>query len=178
MGGGGASVSAIEPIAEVVVGAGGAASIDFSSIPATYRHLRLVFSGRLESGASLVQGVLIRLNNDSAANYWFGYLRGVSSVASAGFVADTGVQFLASDAAAIADAPTAVDVLFIDYLSTVFHKKLLLRSSSHYNASANSYNEALDGLWRSTAAVNQITLVPPVDFLEGTVATLYGIKGT
>jgi len=55
-----------ESIATVTVGSGGAASIEFASIPSTFQHLQIRFMGLLSSSN---QGVWVRFNDDSAANY-------------------------------------------------------------------------------------------------------------
>jgi len=68
-------------ISSVTVGAGGASSIDFTSIPSTYTDLRLVVS--LRSGSSgTSRGLSFTLNNDAGTNYstryFYGYASGVT----------------------------------------------------------------------------------------------------
>lgn len=63
-GGGGGGGFAL--IGETVLGAA-AASIAFASIPATYRHLRLIFSGGRDGTPAT--DLLLRMNGDTAANY-------------------------------------------------------------------------------------------------------------
>jgi hypothetical protein len=55
-------------ISSVTVGAGGASSIDFTSIPATYTDLLIKVSARGASGASNITGTL-RFNSDAGSNY-------------------------------------------------------------------------------------------------------------
>ncbi len=57
-------------LGEVVVGAGGAASVTFSSIPATFRHLRLIAQVRGDTGAANI-AINATLNDDSGNNYAF-----------------------------------------------------------------------------------------------------------
>src|SRR5262245_15181751 len=54
-------------IAEVVLAAP-AATIDFSAIPATYRHLALIFRGRCDSAGN-EQPAGLRFNGDASAIY-------------------------------------------------------------------------------------------------------------
>ena len=69
-------------ISTVTVGSGGASSIAFTSIPATYTDLKIVISLRA-TGARTEDALLVRFNSDStAANYTIKTLRGNGSAAS------------------------------------------------------------------------------------------------
>lgn len=56
-------------IQTIIVGAGGAANIDFTSIPATYTDLALLISGRTNQ-ATTTSNLLIQFNNDTGSNYY------------------------------------------------------------------------------------------------------------
>lgn len=66
-------------IATNTVGGAGAASITFSSIPATYTHLQI----RLTALTTVADNILVRYNSDTGANYAFHWLYGNGSSASA-----------------------------------------------------------------------------------------------
>ena len=73
-------------ISTVTVGSGGAATISFSSIPATYTDLKVVASLRA-TGSRGEDAVLIRFNSDStAANYTARTIRGNGSATSSEYL--------------------------------------------------------------------------------------------
>lgn len=55
-------------IQTITVGAGGAASIDFTSIPQTYTDLVILITGRTNQAAT-ISNLLLQFNGDTAANY-------------------------------------------------------------------------------------------------------------
>lgn len=63
----------MELISSVTIGSGGASSIDFNSIPATYTDLYLVFSGR--HGSTGGDSIIAQLNG-TTSGYTFKYLGG------------------------------------------------------------------------------------------------------
>jgi hypothetical protein len=73
-----------ESIATVTVGSGGSATIEFTSIPATYTHLQLRGLGRNTAGSAGGSNIELQFNTDTATNYSSHYLRGSGSAASAG----------------------------------------------------------------------------------------------
>jgi hypothetical protein len=79
---GGAAPTDYESIATTTVGAGGAASVTFSSIPSTYSHLQIRLMGRTNRAATL-DNVKITFNSDTGANYKAHYLAGDGSTAYA-----------------------------------------------------------------------------------------------
>lgn len=163
-------------VSQVVVPAGGAASVDFTSIPATHRHLRLVMNARMESGSSDYIFYPMTFNADSAAHYTHSYLRGSGSAASSGGTAnDTGVQMVAPDTSALAAVPSQADVTIFDYCGTAFFKVGHVLRGVLFTAGADDLNEKLDFRWQSAAAISRITLTPGVDFAEGSTFALYGL---
>ena len=69
-----------ESIATVTVGAGGASSAIFNSIPNTYTHLQIRYITR---NANADDSTIIRLNSDSGSNYARHFLRGNGTSATA-----------------------------------------------------------------------------------------------
>lgn len=170
------AAGAVVVIAEVVVGVGGAATIDFTSIPGTYRHLRMMANTRLESGAAAVSNYLMRFNADSGANYDWTYIRGNGAAASSGSGADqTEVSVLTLDPGATASSASQAEVTIFDYAGTTFLKGGFVAVNSFYTGGASNLGDRVDFRWQSTAAITRITLTPPADFAEGTVVTLYGM---
>src|SRR4051812_9058670 len=68
LGGGGSSD--FGRITETVLGSA-QATIPFSSIAATYRHLKIIITGRGDTAVNNFCRVRLRLNSDSGANYDF-----------------------------------------------------------------------------------------------------------
>ncbi len=171
-------VGAITRIAEVVVGAGGAASIDFTSIPQIYRHLRLILAGRGTRAAASVT-IKMRYNGDSGTNYDMQEIYAAASVVAA--TESIGASWIAMAGLAAASSPAGIaDMAVVDvpnYKDTTFQKVCESKSTQKVGtASGNCYVQDYVGWWRNTAAINQITLLPASDlFAEGTRATLYGL---
>lgn len=155
-----------------------AATIDFTSIPATFEDLLIVVQARGDTAAVATQ-VSLRFNNDSGGNYDSQDLYGnnvlaAAGVASAGTSASLGQMPAATGTTA---AAALFDVVVPAYARTTFHKQGFMRNGrfstegtgSTYISSASALN------WRSTAAINRVTLIPSAgNFDIGTVATLYG----
>jgi len=72
-GGAGGGGAAYQLIASQILGTN-TTTVTFSSIPATYKHLRLVFSGRSSTADTGFSNVLARINGVSTASYWWNYI--------------------------------------------------------------------------------------------------------
>jgi len=74
----------------------------------------------------------------------------------------------------------SADMLFIDYANTTFKKNMICHGFVKYaQATANTdmMFKTTGGTWRSTAAINQITLTLRAgNIIAGSKASLYGIK--
>lgn len=170
--------SPMEVIAETVL-ASPAASIDFTSIPATYRHLMIALSGRSDRSATS-DPVSVRFNNDSGANYDQQLLRGSNSVASASAtVAATSAQVLQIPAASVgAGVASGGQVIIPNYAGTTLQKHATgVGGLKLGTTTGDQYTQQFSISWRSSAAINRVTLVTIGNLVAGTVATLYGIKG-
>jgi hypothetical protein len=164
-------------IATVTVGSGGAANIDFSSIPQTYTDLNLVISGRGVHSANFV-GIQLGINGGfPTAN--FRNVFGNSSTASSTSGSDV---FAGSMVAANATASTFgnVSIYFPNYAGST-NKSYSVDSVTENNASAaNSvYTSLWAGLISSTAAISRITIYDGsagANIAQYSTATLYGIS--
>lgn len=174
---GGEAATDFESIATVTVGAGGAANVEFSSIPSTYQHLQIRGIVR-SSAASASQNTLLRLNTDTAANYSTHYLTGNGTTAASGAEANSTYIY----AGALPAANTAsgrfeafvIDIL--DYKDT--NKYTTVRTLAGWDANGTGLVALWSGSWRNTAAVNAIRLLPNTgNFIEYSSIALYGIKG-
>ena len=165
-----------ESIATVTVGSGGAASVDFQNIPATYQHLQIRVMALPDGGGG---NLGIRFNNDSGSNYSGHQIQGNGSAAEANAATSqtsasrTGLFIDSSDYAAV----TIIDIL--DYANTNKHKTIraLTGQDGNGTGTATDWRVGLhSGRWGDLSAINRITTTG-VSFREKTTFALYGIKG-
>jgi hypothetical protein len=145
-------------------------SISFTSIPATYTDLRVVFTGTDNASA----GYTLRLNynSDTGNNYSFIRLNGDGSAPYTS--ANATVDYIFCGSLPSADIPMFCGIDIFSYAGSTF-KTALVTSTTDRNGAG--YVNANIGLWRSTAAITsvQLALSSPGAFKIGTTATLYGI---
>jgi hypothetical protein len=168
-----ASPSGMTLVQEISVPAGGQATIDFQSIPQSYRHLEIRFRARIESGAA-GDGTL-RFNNDSGANYFVEVIRGVAGLGSAATLASvtSGNIFSMPDTDDTFEAYGVIKVNY--YCNGTFQRSAF----SEYCCSASSgtnVGQFMAG-WTGSDAVTsiQLTTSTAADFKEGSIFSLYGI---
>lgn len=157
-----------------------ASTIDFTSIPQTYKHLQIRFMGRDSRTGTPLEGYLIRFNNDTAATYQDHMIYGDGSSAAYSYNLGAGATAMAPYSIASAGASTGVFgasiVDILDYTNTNKAKSIRALSGTDNNgAGAVGFTS---GAWRSTSAVSSISIVANVgSFQQYTHAALYGIKG-
>jgi hypothetical protein len=169
-----APLNSYESIATVTVGSGGSSSIDFTSIPSTYKHLQVRWFAR-DTGSSLAYARM-RFNSDTGSNYAYHTLFGDGS--------STGVDTGANSTHAVAGleggstnifAGNVLDIL--DYANTNKFKTTRVINGVDVNG-AGGYVEFTSSLWRSTAAITSINIFTQAfSFSQHSQFALYGIKG-
>lgn len=168
----------IGAISDTTLG-GSAANIDITSISATYAHLLIVAYARSDSASGVAINHLVQFNGDTAANYDWQKLQGSAAAVSAG-------EVFASTSLAIGLMPTnpaganlfSVHMAFIPhYAGTTNNKVCLSINSMKFGVTTGSMAVGLNGgFWRSSAAINRITLLPASgSFVAGTRITIYGL---
>ena len=174
---GGASAPAgdYESIATVTVGVGGAASVDFTSIAGTYKHLQIRGIGRITSG-SYAQ-VLFRLNgittNTYGGHYLFGDGSTTSTTANLSTSATLGGVISGSSQTSGIFGALVTDIL--DYTNT--NKLKTIRTFSGVDGNGSGYSWLSSGLNGATTAVTSVTLIPESStFAQNTTFALYGVK--
>ena len=167
-------------IASVAVGAGGASSIDFTAIPATYTDLCVKLSTRR---SDTTEGYLsLRFNANSGSNYSNRTLRGTGTAASSS--SDSSATFLdfwvIDGSGYTANTFASTDIYIPNYAGSA-NKSVSAENVAENNATG-SYMQMTAGLWAQTAAINQITFyaagAPSGTFAQYSTATLYGIKNS
>lgn len=162
-------------ISSVTVGAGGAATISFSSIPQTYTDLLLVIAGRNTAtntaGNMSLNGVTTSFTNRSLWGDGFG------NTGSSAFTG--GPDFGLSGSGDTANVFASAEFYICNYASAS-NKALSGIYGTENNGSSN--NMAFEAtLWANTAAITSITLTPQGSgsFAQNSMASLYGIiKGS
>ena len=154
-------------IEEISVGAGGAASIEFTGIPQDGVDLVLIASGRLTGGADAAD---LRFNSDSGSNYSQVRLTGTGSTVSAyGFTADRiNVEFSGNDQTANTFGNLSIYVS--NYASTA-NKKVSIDAVTENNASAKQ--ELTAGGYSTSSAITSLQLIKA--FAQYSTASLYKI---
>jgi hypothetical protein len=164
-----------------------AASVTFSSIPATYTDLVLKISARAENAGANGLSIDLRFNGDTATNYSYVVVRGNSSVANSGAI---GTQnYLRLQAAANSDLSTSNTFsnweTYIPSYTVSQNKPISSYWVQENNSSTagESFIIAQAALWRNTAAITSIAIAnltesPAKNFLSGSSFYLYGLKNS
>lgn len=159
-------------IASYEVSSATAATIDFTSIPQGYTDLKIVFSGRAVSGGAL--GVRTNFNG-LATNMLVNQIDGTGSGTPTAGLTTTPYAFSATGSTYTANAFSNCDTYIPNYANTSYNKSWSADAVTENNATL-SYTEFTCGVWSSTAAITQITVLGSVNLAQYTTATLYGIK--
>lgn len=153
-----------DPIATYTVSGTSTNNITFSSIPATYTDLVLIFNGSL---AASLENLLITINSDTGSNYSGTWLQGTGSAAQTGRNSNQSIWYGGS----ISTTNVVATYHFMNYANTTTYKSILHKMS---NPTTAIYYEV--GLWRSTSAINTIKVSNSNTYTNGTMVSLYGIK--
>jgi hypothetical protein len=155
------------PLATVTLGSA-TTSVTFSSIPATYRDLILVFDGL----ATADQGFIFRFNGDSGSNYPNVFMRGYESTIQS--LSDTGSSIPLNHSATDSGTRCLSIVQIMDYSATDKHKSVLIRGN-YDQPTAGKFVEATAARWANTAAVTSIVVSSASNLGVGSRIDLYGI---
>ena len=168
------STTAYESISTVTVGSGGAANVEFTSIPATYTHLQIRGISRDASGSVNVSVQVGNGSVDTGSNYSWHYLQGTGSTAAAGAGATQSSALLGTTInTANVFGAAVIDIL--DYGNSNKYKTFRSLSGWEDNSSGNLI--FWSGNWRSTSVITNIKLTVTNGFTQYSQFALYGIKG-
>ena len=161
-------------IATVTVGSGGAANIEFTSIPATYTDLLLVISGRSDRASTDGDNWKLSLNG-STSNFSYRLLYGDGSAATSANDTNNLQPYVSS---ANQTASTFGNVMaYIPNYTSSNNKSISVDGVSETNAAYMGLNASL---WSNSAAITSISLSVNngTNWLQYSTATLYGIKNS
>lgn len=154
-----------------VTASGGAANIEFTSIPQTYKDLLFVVSGRATTDNPTLYTYF---NNDTtASNYVFRAINGDGATASAS--GTTQAWFMRVTPSSATASSFSNGTMYIPNYTGSTIKSVGVNSVTENNATT-AYTQFNAGLWSGTAAITSIKLDPfGTDFAQYSSASLYGI---
>jgi len=160
-------------IEHIEVGSGGAASIEFTSIPATYTDLILYFS--LRDGGTTDPVTRVQFNSDTGSNYSYRLLFGTGSSASY-FTQTTTSLFAGNHPNSGYTADTFGNgSLYIPNYTQSSVKSASIDEVAENNATT-SWQQISANLWNDTSSITSIKIYPVTSsWVQYSSATLYGI---
>jgi hypothetical protein len=166
-----------ESIATVSVGAGGAANVEFTSIPGTYQHLQVRYIARGTNAAVDVEHQC-QINGATGSVYSYHIVYGDgASTGSAASSSNTKIvlnDFFGSTALASTYGVGVMDIL--DYANTNKYKTTRTLIGRDRNGAGIMLFHS--GLYQSTNAITSLKFFPSTgNFAQYTHFALYGIKG-
>jgi hypothetical protein len=155
------AVGDYESIATVSVGSGGQASVTFSSIPATFKHLQIRGIGKDNRGYGY-DNLMVQFNSDTATgNYTTHLLDGDGSTASAAAyvqnIATAVIVNALSDTTYLANGFGAFVIDILDYANTSKYKTTRALGGVDNNNTIGIVG-LTSGLWSNTVAISSILI--------------------
>lgn len=159
-------------ISSISVGSGGAASISFTSIPATYTDLCIKICART-TNAYFRDSVSIQPNG-ATTNKTNLFLIGQGTTSSAGPQSDIYVEIEGSTGTTT-NVFGSADIYIADYASN-HNKTFSIETVTENNGASSNALCLTAGLWSSSAAITSLTFLGGGSFMQYSTAVLYGIK--
>lgn len=167
--------NALELISAVTVGSGGASTIDFTSIPGTYKDLSILVSAR-SSHTSVLDELLVRFNS-SATGYTNRFLMGdgASTQSYANNYTTSGYVGYISAANATSSTFGNSNIYIPSY--TASQNKTFASDSVAETNATTQYMNINATLWSNTATITSVQLrLGYANFVQYSTAYLYGVK--
>lgn len=157
-----------------------AATVTFSSIAGTFKHLRLVLEAR-SSTAATGDTIYFQVNGDTTLNYAVQQVFGNNTTTGASQnLSATADATELPGATALAGESGVSDCIFVNYAGTVFNKRAVVSNGATVGTTLSGNMYSLFKVWRwgNTAAITSIVvgLGSGANFITGSRFTLYGIN--
>ena len=169
--------TSVKAIATVEVGAGGAASIEFTNIPAIYTDLQILYSLRA-SGSYTGTSSYFTVNSNTS-NRSFKFVAGNS--ASTESYGSTGNLWAGYENGSTSTSSTfSSNFIYIPNYAGSTNKSISSDGTYENNSSSNGTASVGMGasLWADTTAISSVQISPySGTWAQYSTATLYGIKG-
>lgn len=173
------TTNSYESIASVTVGAGGAANVEFTSIPSTYQHLQVRITSRDSRSTLVTNNLFVYINGDTGTNYSYHLITGDGSSISADNGATTDLMVAGTDAAAGATSSIMGVSIFdiLDYANT--NKYKTTRTLTGIDNNGSGVIRLWSGNWRNTNAITSLKFYASssATLQQYSSFALYGIKG-
>ena len=154
---------------QTVTTTGNVTSIDFTSIPSTYKHLQI----RLSYRDTAQDNSNMRFNSDTGNNYAWHEVFGGAVPAVTGAGAASSVSFMKVAYTDVNPGVAVIDIL--DYASS--NKNKVMRSLCGTDNNGSGYVLLRSGLWMNTAPITAVTIYPNSGAITAnSIFALYGIK--
>jgi hypothetical protein len=163
-------------ISSVTVGSGGAADIEFTSIPATYTDLLVKYSIR-DNNAQVYTAMTIQFNNSGGTAYSYRMLEGSGSSTRStnqSSLDKTYGVFTANGANATANTFSNGEFYIPNYAGST-HKSISWDAVTENNGT-EAYATLNASLWANTSAITSVKLACSGTIQEYSTAYLYGIS--
>lgn len=168
--------NSFESIATASVGSGGQATISFTSIPQTFKHLQIRSLAR--NNSTWMRSIMYFNNDSTASNY---STHGIQTTGDGG----TGTSFYSANLSRVGGANQTqgaggpgVSIIDIhDYTDTSKFK--VVRAVMGFDANGSGQYQLASVLWRSTTPISQIDITDESgnSFTQYSHFALYGIRG-
>lgn len=176
--GGGSGGGDYVKITEVIVTTP-AANIDITSIPGTYRNLKIFFQGRSDN-VSGSKSVNVTINADAGNNYYTETLQFYGT--TTGSTESLGSALIVAAWMPQSNAATglsgAAEITIFNYSLTAFVKHIsILAQQARITGSGGTAEYHKVAWWNNTAAITRITFTPSANnFDTGTIVSVYGMN--
>jgi hypothetical protein len=163
----------LELISSSIVGSGGTAAIDFTSIPSTYTDLLISISARCDAGGTDRQTQLLKFNT-STANFSNKVLQGTGSGVSS-YGNTNAYAGVINASTSTASTFSNIQIYITNYAGST-NKSYSVESVFETNATA-AIAELQAVVWSNTSAINAIQIYPNSgNYVQHTSIYLYGVK--
>jgi hypothetical protein len=171
-------VGSYDSLATVTVPSGGVASVTFAGIPTGYKHLQIRGIAQTNRTGYVVDLTTVRFNSDTGANYsshnLFGGYNTTPNVTANANVSSSLMQFNGLNSGVGTNVFTGIIMDILDYADT--NKYKTVRNLQGFDVNGTVGTGSLGGTialssgsWRSTVAVNSIT----ISMIDGTLFNQY-----
>jgi len=159
-------------VSTVTVGSGGAANIEWTSIPQTATDILITLSSR----SSLGDGVTVEINGSSTGFVWKRlYGSGTAAFSSGDSTNDFGAA--SNSSGKTADTFASTQIYIPNYTSSI--AKSISSDQVGENNATSSYQQIRAMSWSGTSAITSIKLISEATFVQYSTASLYTItKGS
>lgn len=166
---------AYELIETVEVGAGGAASIEFSSIPQDGVDLVCVISARCD--IDILEGrVRVNFNFDTGENYYGTQISATGSSQSGGKEISNYIQALGASGSLTSANTFGSQSIYISNYTASQNKSVSVDAVVENGLSGDGAQNISNWSWANTSAISSIQITLPSDnFVAGSTTSLYKI---